>query len=113
MFAHDILSQKKKLLTNKDMLIKVLKDKTIYRIMKCCIIRQQYLNKYENSILNNDKHSDYEDTKFGSDIKDSVDFEYKDLLNKLNDPNLKLKELVIMKFSKKILFLKKRLILKK
>ena len=93
MFAHDILSQKKKLLTNKDMLIKVLKDKTIYRIMKCCIIRQQYLNKYENSILNNDKHSDYEDTKFGSDIKDSVDFEYKDLLNKLNDPNLKLKEL--------------------
>ena len=93
MFAHDILSQKKKLLTNKDMLIKALKDKTIYRIMKCCIIRQQYLNKYENSILNNDKHSDYEDTKFGSDIKDSVDFEYKDLLNKLNDPNLKLKEL--------------------
>ena len=93
MFAHDILFRKEELIRSKDILVKALADKKFYRKVKFCLIRQQYLNKYENSILNDDKNSDNKDTKFGSDIKDSVDFEYKDLLNKLNDPNLKLKEL--------------------
>ena len=93
MLDDDILSQKEELIRNKDSLVTALTDKKFYRKMKFCLIRQQYLNKYENSILNNDKKIVNKDTKFGSDIKDSIDFEYKDLLNKLNDPNLKLKEL--------------------
>ena len=93
MFAHDILFRKEELIRSKNFIVSLLSNKYYKQKAKFCLIRQQYLNKYENYILNHDKNSDNKDTKFGSDIKDSIDFEYKDLLNKLNDPNIKINEL--------------------
>ena len=93
MLDDDIETQKEELIRSKNFIVSLLSNKYYKQKAKFCLIRQQYLNKYENYILNHDKNSDNKDTKFGSDIKDSIDFEYKDLLNKLNDPNIKINEL--------------------
>ena len=74
--------KKEKLIKSKKYIIALLSNKYYFQKVKLCLIRQQYLNKYENSILNYDKKIDNKETKFLFTIKESINFKFKEL--KLN-----------------------------
>ena len=93
MFDDEIFSQKEELIKSKKYIITLLSNKYYFQKAKLCLIRQQYLNKYENSISNYDQNKDNNELNFWFDIQDSIDLEFKALLNILNAPNIKLNEL--------------------
>ena len=93
MLQDEIFSLKEELIKSKKYLLTPLCNRYYFQKVKLCLLRQQYLNKYEKSILNYATNKDNKKTKLLFNINDSIDLEFKELLKILNDKNIKLKDL--------------------